>query len=200
MSEKRHQINKFVNYQNIIVRNSPAFDRHVFVSSQDRWSMDFDVMRMISTKSAGKTLADRFASCENIVWISFKRMYGKWLPPPWHTYCTSMLWSNDGCQNRVSADQYHLKKKNVCSILNLVYFDSWRWQSFVPTCDVFNCRFPLNVQKEIQLLSRVFCYSWLVYSLGFWLRNTSLWQSRKSDFGWHGKTVVEVSGDSGLTW
>ena len=36
MSEKRHQINKFVNYQNIIVRNSPAFDRHVFVSSQDR--------------------------------------------------------------------------------------------------------------------------------------------------------------------
>ena len=77
MSEKRHQINKFVNYQNIIVRNSPAFYRHVFVSFQDRWSMDFDVMCMISTKSAGKTLADRFASCENIVWISFKRMYGK---------------------------------------------------------------------------------------------------------------------------
>ena len=44
----------------------------------------------------------------------------------------------------------------------------------MPTCDVFNYRFPLNVQKEIQLLSRVFCYSWLVYLLGFWLRNTSL--------------------------
>ena len=38
-----HQINKFANYQNIIVKNS------VFVSSQDRCSMDFDVMRMIST-------------------------------------------------------------------------------------------------------------------------------------------------------
>ena len=25
-----------------------------------------------------------------------------------HTYCTSMLWSIDSCQNRVSADQYHL--------------------------------------------------------------------------------------------
>ena len=36
LSEKRHQINKFANYQNVIVRNSPAFDRHVFVSSQDR--------------------------------------------------------------------------------------------------------------------------------------------------------------------
>ena len=33
MSEKRHKINKFANYQNIIVRNSPAFDRHDFVSS-----------------------------------------------------------------------------------------------------------------------------------------------------------------------
>ena len=57
----------------------------------------------------------------------------------------------------------------------LVYFDSWAcWQSFVSTCDVFKCLFPLNVQNEIQLLSRVFCYSWLVCLVGFWLRNTSL--------------------------
>ena len=42
------------------------------------------------------------------------------------------------------------------------------------SCDVFNCLFGLNVQNEIQLLSRVFCYSWLVCLLGFWLRNTSL--------------------------
>ena len=27
-------------------------------------------------------LNDCFASCGNIVWISFKRMYGKLLPPP----------------------------------------------------------------------------------------------------------------------
>ena len=42
------------------------------------------------------------------------------------------------------------------------------------TCDVFNCLFPLDVQNEIQLLSRVFSYSWLVCLLGFWLRNASL--------------------------
>ena len=52
------------------------------------------------------------------------------------------------------------------------------WQlklkSFVSTCDVFNCLFLLDVQNEIQLLSRVFCYSWLVCLLGFWLRNASL--------------------------
>ena len=34
----------------------------------------------------------------------------------------------------------------------------------------------LDVQNEleIQLLSKVFCYSWLVCLLGFWLRSTSL--------------------------
>ena len=64
--------------------------------------------------------------------------------------------------------------ENLCSILKLVNFDSWSWQSFVSTCDVLNCLFPLNVQNEIQLLSGVFCYSWLVCLLAFWLRNTSL--------------------------
>ena len=65
--------------------------------------------------------------------------------------------------------------ENLCSILKLVNFDSWSWRSFVSTCDVFNCLFPLNiVQNEIQLLSPVFCYSWLVCLSGFWLRNTSL--------------------------
>ena len=61
----------------------------------------------------------------------------------------------------------------LCSILKLVYCDSWSWQSFVSTWDVFNCLFLLDVRNEIQLLSRVFCYSWLVCLLGFWLRNTS---------------------------
>ena len=64
--------------------------------------------------------------------------------------------------------------ENLCNILNLVYFDSWSWQSFVSTCDVFNCLFPLDVQNEIQLLSRVFCYSWLVCLLNFWLWNAPL--------------------------
>ena len=33
-------------------------------------------------KTAGYCLDDCFASCENIVWISFKRMCGKLLLPP----------------------------------------------------------------------------------------------------------------------
>ena len=31
--------------------------------------------------------------------------------------------------------------ENLCSILNLVYFDSWSWQSFVSTCDVLTVFF-----------------------------------------------------------
>ena len=37
--------------------------------------------------------------------------------------------------------------ENLCSILNLVYFDSWSWQSFVSTCDVFSLLFLLDVQE-----------------------------------------------------
>ena len=65
--------------------------------------------------------------------------------------------------------------ENLCSILKLVYFDSWSWQRFGSTCDVFNRLSPLDVQNEIQLLSRVFCYSWLVCLLGFWLKNAASW-------------------------
>ena len=84
------------------------------------------------------------------------------------TLCVQFL-----CSDWSKFDRW-VHAENLCSILNLVYFDSWSWQSFVSTCDVFNCLFPLDVQNEIQLLSRVFCYSWLVCLLGFWLRNASL--------------------------
>ena len=74
----------------------------------------------------------------------------------------------------------------LCIILKLVYFDRWSWQSFVSTFDVFNCLFPLNVQNQIQLLSRVFCYSWLVCLLGWFLVEKYVaCQSRKSNFRWH---------------
>ena len=60
----------------------------------------------------------------------------------------------------------------------VVFFDSWSWQRFVLTCDVFNCLFPLDVPNEIQLLLRVFCYSWLVCLPGFG------WEMRRlSKFG-----------------
>ena len=77
------------------------------------------------------------------------------------------------CSDWLKFDRW-VHAQNLCSILKVVYFDSWSWQSFESTCDVFNYLFPLDVQNEIQLLSRVFSYSWLVCLLGFWLRNASL--------------------------
>ena len=213
-----------------------------------------------------------------------------------HTYCTSMLWSIDSCQNRVSADQYHLtvSRAQVSTHRGRVFFEVIRWQvtSFQmiagsslmflihmkyvvfymcgtikilisnwprklkfsqflqagKTCQLLltfltkvtrwsrstsnfyaligqnltgefmrkiyaaswnlftltaeadrvlcqlviflNCLFPLDVENEIQLLSRVFCYSWLVCFLGFWLWKASLVKVRNpiSDgivFGFH---------------
>ena len=55
---------------------------------------------------------------------------------------------------------------NLCSILQLVYFDSRSWQSFVSTCDVFNCIFPLDAQNEIHLLSVI--HDWFVYWIFGW--------------------------------
>ena len=55
-----------------------------------------------------------------------------------------------------------------------LFTDSWSWQIFVSSCDVFNCLFLLDVRNEIQLLSRLFCNSWLVCLLRFWLRNARL--------------------------
>ena len=81
--------------------------------------------------------------------------------------------SNFFCSDWSKSDRW-VHAGNLCSILKLVYFDSWSWQRFVSTCDVCNCLFPLDVQNEIQLLLRVFCYSWPAYLLGCWLRNTSL--------------------------
>ena len=42
---------------------------------------------------------------------------------------------------------------------------------FLSSCNVFNCLFLLDVQSEIQLLSRSFRNLWLVCLLRFWLRN-----------------------------
>ena len=51
---------------------------------------------------------------------------------------------------------------------------SWSWQSFVSSPDVFNCLFLLDIQNEIQLLSWLFCNSFMVCLLRFWLRNAPL--------------------------
>ena len=72
--------------------------------------------------------------------------------------------------------------ENLCSILNLVYFDSWSWQRFVSTCDVFNCLFPLDVNSAAIRSLLIFMAS---LSIWFLVEKYVTCQSRISDSGWH---------------
>ena len=79
----------------------------------------------------------------------------------YHGHALVTLYIQFLCPDWSKSDRW-VHAESLCSILKLVYFDSWGWQSFVSTCVVFNCLFPLDVQNAIQLPSRVFCY-WFVY-------------------------------------
>ena len=74
-----------------------------------------------------------------------------------HVHALVTLYVQFLCSDWSKFDRW-VHVENLCSILNLDYFDSWSWQSFVSTCDVFNFLFSLDVQNEIQLLSAIFCY------------------------------------------
>ena len=107
--------------------------------------------------------------------VFWKVQAGKTLS--YHGHALVTLYVQFLCSDWSKLDRWVYAEK-LCSILKIVYFDSWSWQSFVSTWDVFNCLFPLEVKNEIQLLSRVFCYSWLVCLPGFG------WEMRRlSKFG-----------------
>ena len=97
-------------------------------------------------------------------WTQFSKLLqaGKrfWLLSPW-SQVGQDLPPIFLCSDWSKFDRW-VHAENLCSILKLVYFDSWSWQSFVSTCDVFNC---------------------LVY----WVlvEKCVACQSRKSDFGWY---------------
>ena len=86
--------------------------------------------------------------------------------------------------SRSASNFYALIGQNLTGeFLRKIYAASWKLFTLTACaeayrvfcqCDVFNCLFPLDVQNEIQPLSRVFCYSWLVCLFSFWLRNASL--------------------------
>ena len=65
--------------------------------------------------------------------------------------------------------------ENLCSILNLVYFDGWSWHSFVSTCDLFKCLFLLDVQKwNTAAIKSILLFVDSLFIRFFWLRDASL--------------------------
>ena len=74
--------------------------------------------------------------------------------------------------------------ENLCSIWNLVYFDSWSWQRFVSTCDVF-ISFSTECTKWNSAAIRSLLLFMASLLIGFLVDKYVACRSRKSDFGWH---------------
>ena len=63
----------------------------------------------------------------------------------YHGHALVTLYVQFLCSDWSKFDRW-VHAENLCNILKVVYFDSWSWQSFVSTCDVFNCLFPMDIQ------------------------------------------------------
>ena len=116
-----------------------------------------------------------FMSCTIKIWISNWPRTRKFIQGRQSllTFLTIITrWS------RSSFTFYALIGQNLTGeFMRKMYAASWNLFTLTAEADrvlcqlvMFNCLFPLDVQNEIQLLSRFFCYSWLVCLLGFWLR------------------------------
>ena len=53
--------------------------------------------------------------------------------------------------------------ENLCSILKLVYFDSWNWQSFVSACDVWMYKMKYSCFQKSSVI-----HGWFVYWVFGW--------------------------------
>ena len=111
--------------------------------------------------------------------------------------------------SRSTFNFYALIGQNLTGeFMRKIYAASWNWFLWQLKLTEFCVNLWCFTRNEIQLVSRVFWYSWLVCFLGFWLRNTSPCQSRKSDLGLHRSRFspclrherVKVWGDTGLIW
>ena len=63
-----------------------------------------------------------------------------------------------------------IQVENLCAVWDL-FTDNWSWQSFVSSCDIFTCLFSLELQNEIQLLSKFLLLFLAGLFIGLWLRN-----------------------------
>ena len=82
--------------------------------------------------------------------------------------------------SRSTSNFYALIGQNLTrEFMRNVFVASWILFTLTAEADKVLCQLVMFLTVffhwiEIQLLSAVFCYSWLVSLLGFWLRNTSL--------------------------
>ena len=131
--------------------NKSCFIGRTFKMLISNWSRARKFNRLLHLH-AGKAIAFDFSHCHALI-----TLYVQFLCSDWSKF-----------DRWVYAENF-----NFVASGNLLT-DSWSWQSFVSSCDVLNCLFLLGVQNEIQLISRLFCNSWLVCLLRFLLTNAPL--------------------------
>ena len=99
--------------------------------------------------------------------------------------------------------------ENLCSILKLVYFDSWSWPGFFVNLWCFLMSFSTGCTKWNTAAIKSLLLFMAGLFIGFLVEKCIACQSRKSDFGRHRfhfspclirKRSLKVSSDSGLTW
>ena len=114
--------------------------------------------------------------------------------------------------SRATSEFYALIGQNLTGeFMRKIYAASWILFTLTAEADRILCQLVMFLtvifywmyKIELQLLSRVFCYSWLVCLLFFWLRDVSLVKVRNpiSDgivFVFH--LAWKVWSDTGLTW
>ena len=114
----------------------------------------------------------------------------------YHGHALVTLYVQFLCSDWSKSDSW-VHVENLCSILKLtcLLFDSWSWQSFGSTCDVFNtCEMKYSCHQESSVI-----HGWFVYFcinnktanrkatwglLGSWSKNASLIKVG-NPFGWH---------------
>ena len=131
-----------------------------------------------------------------------------WKTLSYHGHALVTLCAQFLCSGWSKFDRW-VHAENLCSILKLVYFDNWSWQSFVSTCDVFLMSFSTGCTKWNTAAIKSLLLFMAGLFIGFLVEKYVACQSRKSDFGWHRfrfspclirKRSLKVSSDSGLTW
>ena len=114
--------------------------------------------------------------------------------------------------SRSTSNFYTLIGQNLTGeLMRKIYAASWILFTFTAEAVRVLCQlvmfltvfFHWMYKNEIQLLSRLFCHSWLVFLLVFWLRDVSLAKGKNpiSDgivFVFH--LAWKVWSDTGLTW
>ena len=76
----------------------------------------------------------------------FKKTCGEDLFLPWSALVT--LYVQCVCSDWSKFDRW-VHAENLCSILKVVYFDGWSWQSFVSTCKVSNYIFLVVIVSSL---------------------------------------------------